>query len=140
MSTSKLKDLSAKKAAIASEVKALGRSAFAELFAEFFTAHPQVLAVRWRQYTPAFNDGEPCEFRVGEYTLKLLGSADDAGDDENGFTDSYESPPEAEAAFASADRIMREVDEDFFLFVFDNNVEVTVARDGISVEPYDCGY
>lgn len=25
-----------------------------------------VLAVKWEQYTPYFNDGEPCYFRVGE--------------------------------------------------------------------------
>jgi hypothetical protein len=40
-------------------------------------AIPGVEAVRWQQYTPYFNDGEACEFGVGEPLVKL------AGDDEN---------------------------------------------------------
>lgn len=31
---------------------------------------PGVAAVRWRQYTPYFNDGDPCEFGVGEFYLR----------------------------------------------------------------------
>lgn len=27
-------------------------------------AHPMISAVRWHQYTPYFNDGDPCEFGV----------------------------------------------------------------------------
>jgi hypothetical protein len=33
---------------------------------DFMTTHPLASAIRWRQYTPYFNDGEPCVFRVGE--------------------------------------------------------------------------
>lgn len=34
-------------------------------------AAPGVVALGWHQYTPYFNDGEPCEFSVGELYLKL---------------------------------------------------------------------
>lgn len=33
---------------------------------EFFKANPEIKTVTWTQYTPFFNDGEPCEFRVGD--------------------------------------------------------------------------
>lgn len=45
-----------------------------EKFLELLDAvldHPRVLAVRWRQYTPYFNDGDPCEFGVGEFGVKI---------------------------------------------------------------------
>ncbi len=36
---------------------------FKQTFVEYFENNPEVNAVGWRQYTPYFNDGEPCEFR-----------------------------------------------------------------------------
>jgi len=32
---------------------------------------PGIEAVRWIQYTPYFNDGDPCYFRIGESSVKL---------------------------------------------------------------------
>lgn len=34
-------------------------------------ATPGVRAIGWQQYTPYFNDGEPCEFSVNELALDL---------------------------------------------------------------------
>jgi hypothetical protein len=31
---------------------------------QFFEKNPSITAIVWEQYTPYFNDGEPCEFRV----------------------------------------------------------------------------
>ena len=33
---------------------------------------PEVAAVRWRQYTPYFNDGDPCVFGVGEIGVAFI--------------------------------------------------------------------
>ena len=35
------------------------------------TKHPEVLSLRWEQFTPHFNDGEECVFRVHEIQVKL---------------------------------------------------------------------
>ncbi len=43
----------------------------AVLFKEFFAAHPAVKSIAWTQYTPYFNDGDPCTFRVGEVQLRF---------------------------------------------------------------------
>ncbi len=63
-------------------------------------AVPGVGAVRWRQYTPYFNDGEPCEFgvedlyvRLGEYNPDSEWDEDDedadGGDYDDGFSDAW---------------------------------------------------
>lgn len=52
-------------------------------------AHPEVESVRWTQYTPYFNDGDPCEFSTHELYLKLVGD-DDSGENEDGFRTSFD--------------------------------------------------
>lgn len=39
------------------------------LFQEFWDRNPFLKAVTWTQYTPYFNDGETCEFSVGDVTF-----------------------------------------------------------------------
>jgi len=62
--------------------------------AEFLAALDTILnvegveAVKWDQYTPYFNDGEPCEFSVYDYSVKYA-SDDLSGDGEDGFVDSW---------------------------------------------------
>ncbi len=36
--------------------------------------HKLVTGVAWNQYTPYWNDGEPCTFRVGEVTFSFAGA------------------------------------------------------------------
>jgi len=53
---------------------------------------PGVHAVRWRQATPYFNDGDPCEFRIQELGVRfspLDNEEDERGDYEDGFVDRY---------------------------------------------------
>ncbi len=42
-------------------------------FQKLFEQAPEVLAVRWEQYTPYFNSGDPCEFHVRSPTFRLAG-------------------------------------------------------------------
>jgi hypothetical protein len=44
-----------------------------------------VESVRWTQYTPYFNDGEPCVFGANDCYVKLAGADEEAGDDGDGF-------------------------------------------------------
>lgn len=45
------------------------------MFIELFNRFPQVYGVRWAQYTPEYNDGEPCEHRQTQMTLLLTSTA-----------------------------------------------------------------
>ncbi len=57
-------------------------------------AFPEVVAVRWTQYTPYFNDGDACTFDVYEARTKLTDTPEEAGDYEDGFiTSSGDFPP-----------------------------------------------
>lgn len=49
-----------------------------------------VEAVRWRQYTPYFNDGDPCVFSAHGVSVKLIDAPEDAGDYGDGFQGIYE--------------------------------------------------
>jgi hypothetical protein len=40
-------------------------------FVEFFNLYPFIERIQWTQYTPYFNDGEPCEFGVNDPELQL---------------------------------------------------------------------
>ena len=63
------------------QVKKAGATAVAALFKVFFAEYPEVKAVGWKQFTPHFNDGEPCEFSCDSYSLKINGEGeDDYGD------------------------------------------------------------
>ena len=42
---------------------------------------PALKAIRWNQYTPYFNDGDPCTFSVGEVMFLVDGAAEDDGED-----------------------------------------------------------
>ena len=50
------------------EIKEVGQGSIKEMFEAIFKQAPAVLAVKWTQYTPHFNDGEPCVFNVNEPT------------------------------------------------------------------------
>ena len=51
---------------------------------------PSVESIIWDQYTPYFNDGEPCEFRVGEVRVRFEGTSEKDEDNsdygDGGFT------------------------------------------------------
>lgn len=38
---------------------------FKSIMLAFFEKNPKIPAIVWQQFTPYFNDGEPCEFSVG---------------------------------------------------------------------------
>lgn len=72
-------------------------------FKEVFDEYPDVdLKIVWTQYTPAFNDGEPCEFTMGEVSITNLPNEDicsshyDVEDEEVYTGDPSEVPVDAE--------------------------------------------
>lgn len=42
---------------------------FKETMKEFFDKNPGITALKWTQYTPYFNDGDACVFRVNDVTF-----------------------------------------------------------------------
>jgi len=51
--------------------KTEGRVMVAQTFENFFKIFPNIASAQWHQYTPGFNDGEPCVFGVGSVTVSF---------------------------------------------------------------------
>lgn len=125
---------------------------------------PTIVEFGWRQYTPYFNDGEPCEFSVhgtwirttadkdieDEYELEMY-SHRSLGKIPGDFVHNpetntrqwqarpYEGPDEARYHRCKA--LERAVEgaafEHVLLDAFGDHAEITVRRDGIQVEFYE---
>lgn len=48
------------------QFQATAQEKFKEFFSTFWEQNPAIKAIIWTQYTPYFNDGEPCEFSVND--------------------------------------------------------------------------
>lgn len=119
---------------------------------------PQVVEFGWRQYTPYFNDGDPCVFRTYGAWVRLDTDDADAEDyqlsveerDDLGTrpvtwehrerrVGAYEGPDEAR--YDRCHALFRAIDDDEFddalLKLFGDHAEVTVKRDGIQVDFYE---
>lgn len=61
------------------------KASFGEAMKAFFEATPEVQSVFWTQYTPYFNDGDACYFRVGDiwYNLAAVTSDEESDEDED---------------------------------------------------------
>jgi len=132
----KLKEIQAQVEAARAQMKKNGQEALKEAFVEFFNAHPEVSALQWRQYTPYFNDGDPCTFRRNEVEVQL------AADEDGEFYDSdYGLPEELKAdwdkAAGAIDELEGLIDDDLALTLFDDGVIVTATIDGFEVVEYN---
>jgi hypothetical protein len=61
------------------------QKSFSEIFTEFFNNTPEIKEIFWTQYTPYFNDGEECTFRVNDiyYNINVPEGYEDVyGDDD----------------------------------------------------------
>lgn len=102
--------------------------------------------VRWRQYTPYFNDGDACEFSVGDPYVLLSGAKDVIGDYEDGFLSSWDFKYYKEDEFPNhtkeqLDKVAEALEvfakaicstdvEPFMEDLFGDHAEVTVYADG----------
>lgn len=73
--------------------------------------------VRWTQYTPHWNDGESCEFRSNHDYPDVDGCEGEYWKIVTGAMDDF--------------------DDDFMRLAFGEEIEVTVSKDGVSIEGYD---
>lgn len=141
-----------------------GEAAFRDAVAALFDAFPKVRTLLWTQYTPGFNDGDPCVHHRNEMAVTLdLDDAPSSGkeqvessdhdtdeeedeeeyeDDEDDGLTPYDLRERGEAELATMLEALDSVPEELTLSLFGDNVCVTYNRDdlGPSVEDYDCGY
>lgn len=141
---------------IRAEFQKSAQALFRNITKEFFESNPGVKAFVWTQYTPSFNDGDPCEFTIGDVTF--TNATDTDVDDVTAYGE-YEGENEDVEVFSSWS-LKREpiagVDssqialmekminsnemEDILEEMFGCHVKIVATADGFKIEDYDCGH
>lgn len=113
---------------------------------------PNVHSVRWTQYTPYFNDGEPCIFRINEASVKLVQDNPDLIANDFGYLDTYAMRdysggygksvsilPGLKNLYLALNALNSQIDhfEDFLRESFGDHAEVTALSNGFDVEFYE---
>jgi hypothetical protein len=130
-----LADLKAKFEAAKKQIADESSAALAAEIKQMFKDNPKVESIRWNQYTPYFNDGDPCVFSVKDLYYKPEGGDEDGGDYEDGYFDAeYSKDPVAVPVGKWWNSI--QLDE-AFLAAFGDHVRITATRDQIEVDEYD---
>lgn len=124
------------------------------LTAELFSDFPEVKGIVWTQYTPHFNDGDPCEFGINEPRVMLDQQfADACGDSIYNYDDeSFEfitynirkkaSKSDTELKLLAMEEKLNEFQRflnEFSMVVeetYGDGVKVTVTPSGVSVDDY----
>ncbi len=131
------------KAEFQKNLKDAGGKLLTSLTKDFFNTHPEVLAIRWRQYTPYFNDGDACQFHVdGNVQAKVdvaVATAMDPedADDEDGWWSQYSLDSKSQLCkdLQELGNVLEEL-EDALLASFGDHAEVTMTRIEATVEEY----
>lgn len=121
-------------------------------FKEFFKDVPEIKVIKWTQYTPYFNDGEPCVFSVNSPVfsncedptmISVWGEIDGDEEDTNlyAFEGDYNMPEhfteEQKNRVSELCEIIQSSEmEDVMLNAFGDHTEVTVTPKGIDVEEF----
>lgn len=112
---------------------------FTKSFKEVFETYPEILSIKWQQYTPYFNDGDECLFHVGdctfnfgEYEVEGYVSEWDIKDipelDKLTYLNPILQTIGRNIGNSSFEEVMQEM--------FGNHIEVTATKEGIQVDEY----
>jgi hypothetical protein len=121
------------------------KDAVREAVKAVFASDDKVTAIRWRQYTPYFNDGDACVF--GLHGVEASVGGDDGGGGEDGFFDDYSlksggkygSPdlPHVGEALGELEGKLGEWEE-LLQTAFGDHAEVTIERAGaVIIDEYN---
>ncbi len=112
-------------------------------FTEYFAKYPEVEALTWTQYTPYFNDGDSCEFSVGDIRIIKSEDSNERAEDEDDDDEDGECipwKPESRQPYQSdaADiESFLQRHEEVANAAYGDHSRVTVTRNGADVEEYN---
>ena len=147
----KVKEFSAEQKKMQDQIAEEFKRFLADEIKTIFDGNLQTL--RWTQYTPYFNDGDPCEFRVCE--LNAVSKVDGEVEDYYDHTAPWESKKgewyglktddgetrftidEAKAINSFDDLIQSNELEPIMKQMFGDHCEVIITVDGVTTEEYD---
>lgn len=154
-------DITQMKADIAktkAELSAKIQANFHGVAKELFATYPELKSFGWTQYTPYFNDGEPCTFRSQHDYPTINGNDENSGENEqeegvidivtngsktlsNSSTNWKDVPnlnynPYYEEIVTTVKNFLNLFDDEDMLELFDDHVVVIITADGIKTEEY----
>ena len=122
--------------AMREELAAKFKGEFTTIFAEIFKAYPNVEKVAWTQYTPYFNDGDPCVFGVNGLHIKDETVDADDEDDIYEWVELWGDKANTYPLLKQFEGVLSR-SEDTLLSMFGDHVRVVVTREGMDVEDYE---
>ena len=150
--TNRFNSLIAEQQALRVKFRADAQTMFKESLKTFFDMNPGVSALLWTQYTPYFNDGDPCVFNVhdvhftnaeGKELNNVSVWGEYEGEDENVWVEYYAKSLAGKEGVdvSSCDFISGMIQssdmKDIMKEMFGDHVSVIVTRSGIDVEEYE---
>ena len=147
------------------QLQMTGKAQLEKELIDFFTKCKIITAIKWRQYTPYFNDGDECIFRVQELEYKILktsipancgcganltpkdkfcsqcGQATAYSVNESDWLESYslnrQKIPGLDVELVGATALKLSSSDDILNILFGDHVEVTATVAGILTKPYE---
>lgn len=114
--------------ALKKEMQNIGRDFFKTETEAIFTDFPNLRDFAWSQYTPYWNDGEPCCFSVHDwFTASYFNELPEFEGERDEV--SYDSDLNARLS-----ALINGIDEDVMRDLFGDHVTVLVSRDTVEVE------
>lgn len=157
--------LIAEQQALRAKFQTEAQAMFKDTMKEFFDKNPGITALKWTQYTPYFNDGDACEFRVNEVYFtnaspeeleNVNNYGEYEGEDETvwvvsnmkyALTSKYHAEDAAKILAAGGvdedscnliDKMISSSEmEDIMQEMFGDHVQVTATRDGFDLNDYE---
>lgn len=158
MNTTALQALIDTQVAYQAELKKISQGSFKDFFSTWLAENPKIEFVRWHQYTPHFNDGDPCKFSVSDLYFALVDretipdhdGEESSGERGDGFFTHFELSAQEKSDWCKVPRpaivATEPLDEladtmndlyDALKISFGDGVQVTVSREEIVIDYYD---
>jgi hypothetical protein len=116
--------------ALIAMLQATAKQAFKEFSQELFNSFPQLGSFEYTQYTPYFNDGDACVFRVSsDYPTVYLITGEQIDD--------YPIPADQKELYEAVQLFLRGFEKADLLNMFGDHVQVVVNRSGVEVNEYE---
>ena len=143
---------------IKSELSVKIKDNFHGLTKELFNSYPELNSFGWTQYTPYFNDGEPCEFSSNHTYPTINGNDENYGESEqpDGILDIVELGSETiwdrklrekilnpnynsyyDEIVKTVKEFLNQFDDDDMKDLFGNHVSIHITTNGVEVVDYD---
>jgi hypothetical protein len=118
------------------EIKEKSKAFFKDASKALFEKHPNLETFRWTQYTPYFNDGDPCLFSVHSDYPEVAMAGENIEDQESYEMPDRENEPQKYAAYGDVTTLLNTFRVEDFEDMFGDHCQVTVTRDKVEVEEY----